>query len=158
MGEIYFSANHRFLLITDLLAFKRYQPGRKVFVCLSGALSFWLPLPPSARIPPSGEFHIWLNWSYGVSFELISSVLEEGLLGFPWNVISFRLPCYASDGANPLLRYFSISHAQRPLTHLFENLFILLWIVSKHRLAHLMFNALFKQFCFKRMVFIFMKV
>ena len=123
VGEIYFSANHRFLLITDLLAFKRYQPGRKVFVCLWCFILF-SPAAPSARIPPSGEFHIWLNWSYGVSFELISSVLEEGLFGFPRNVISFRLLCHAAQvrRSKSLLRYFSISHAGPPHTLLLQTL------------------------------------
>lgn len=81
-------------------------------------LSISTPLP--ARIPSSSEFHIWLNWSYGVSFELISSILEERLFGFPRNVISFRLPCHGAGGVIPSVcsakRYFSISLARPPPT------------------------------------------
>lgn len=142
VGKIYFSANHRFLLITDLLAFKRYQPGRKVFVCLWCFILF-APATPSARIPPSGEFHIWLNWSYGVSFELISSVLEEGLFGFSWNVISFRLPCYASDGANPFYDTFRFLMPSKH-SHTCSRVFYFAMGSFKHRLAHLMFNISFK--------------
>lgn len=129
VGEIYFSANHRFLLITDLLAFKRYHSGRKVFVCLWCFILF-ASSTPSARIPPSGEFHIWLNWSYGVSFELISSVLEEGLFGFPRNVISFRLLCHTSDGANPFCDTFRFLMPGNSSHTCSRESFILLWIVS----------------------------
>lgn len=128
VGEIYFSANHRFLLITDLLAFKRYQPGRKVFVCLWCFILF-APATPSARIPPSGEFHIWLNWSYGVSFELISSVLEEGLFGFPWNVISFGCHVMRRTEQIPFAILFDLSCPATSHTLVRES-FILLWIDS----------------------------